>query len=177
MLPSETLAKYVKTRVYLETGVYNGDSIMTAKYCGFQEIHGVEAVPHILEDTKKFLARVYENDTSIHLHLGKSDEILYDTIKDIKEPITFFLDAHYQGANEELRRNPIFEELEQIQKHAQENGVIHTILIDDVRLFTKENFAGITKEKVEQKLLEINPNYKIVYEQGFIANDILVAHI
>jgi len=54
----------------------------------------------------------------------------------------------------------------------------HTILIDDMRILGKLGWGlGTVKEIVIQKLLEINPNYSIMYIDGEEPNDIMVAKI
>jgi hypothetical protein len=53
----------------------------------------------------------------------------------------------------------------------------HTILIDDRRLLGTDEFMFITEDQIREKLLEINPDYEITYEDGYQANDIIVARI
>ena len=36
---------------------------------------------------------------------------------------------------------------------------------------------GISIDGLKSRLLEINPNYKFIFENGFAANDILVAYL
>ena len=46
-------------------------------------------------------------------------------------------------------------------------------MIDDVRRF---RVMGVDEQKVKEKLLDINPDYRITYEDGHIFNDIMVAY-
>ena len=56
-------------------------------------------------------------------------------------------------------------------------------MIDDVRDMGTVHFGGITKDIILSKVIEINKDYKIMYENGSISdnnilyNDILVAYI
>jgi hypothetical protein len=89
-------------------------------------------------------------------------------IKDINVPITFWLDAHESGGEtaKGLHGDPILQELDIIKRHQLKN---HTIMIDDLR--------GMSNKEIENKLLEINPNYKFCFEDGFVPNDVLVARL
>ena len=70
--------------------------------------------------------------------------------------------------------SPILQELDQIKKHHIKS---HTILIDDVRLFGTHEFDYVTLDQIIDKILEINPSYKISFVPGYVNNDILVAQI
>ena len=108
--------------------------------------------------------------------MGDSGKILYEVIKDIDSPITFWLDGHCScgitAKGDEW--SPILKELEQIKKHHIKN---HTILIDDVRQFGTEYFDFVTIDQIIEKVLEINPDYKIFFIDGGFKDDILVAEV
>ena len=108
--------------------------------------------------------------------LGDSGNILYEVIKDIDSPITFWLDGHFSGGSTALGSEacPILKELDQIKKHPIKT---HTILIDDLRVFGTHSFNFITIDQIKEKILEINPNYTFWYENGVIPNDVLVAQV
>jgi len=104
------------------------------------------------------------------LHCGSSADLLWDIIKSIDEPITFWLDAHYV-------ETPILQELVAIKSHHIKT---HTILIDDVRLFGGNGDWGrnISIDTVIQYGLAINNQYNISYEPNFCGpKDILVFKI
>ena len=61
-------------------------------------------------------------------------------------------------------------ELDVIKRHPLRS---HTIIIGDMNLAGTEAFGGITKAQIEQKLLEINPDYIINYGD----ENILVAYL
>jgi hypothetical protein len=70
----------------------------------------------------------------------------------IDEPVTFWLDAHESSATSTL-----LQELEVLKNHPIKT---HSILIDDLRMW-KRHKIGFDTEILKEKLLEINPNYKI----------------
>lgn len=175
MLPRETLEKYSYNNVYIETGMYLGESLMTAASLNFRDIYGIEALESFLKRAQATITESFPS-RKFNLILGSSSDILYDTIKNIKESITFFLDAHYQGEDERLRINPLYTELDHIHRHSSENNLRHVIMIDDVRLFGKENFSGLNKEIINTYLKKIHNDYNIVFETGYKAEDIMVAY-
>jgi hypothetical protein len=73
-------------------------------------------------------------------------------LKLIKEPALFWLDGHPDGFD----GNPLWGELESIKRHRIKE---HTILIDDIPIY-------FDPKQVEEKLLEINPNYVFTYENA-----------
>ncbi len=158
--------------VFVETGTLYGEGIQTAFLSGFEEIHSIELSPKYFFAAKER----YHKKENIHIHLGNSGEILYDVIKDIDQPITFWLDAQFSGWDTAYggKMTPILDELAQIKKHHIKD---HTIIIDDVRQFGTWYFGNITKEQIIDKLYEINPNYSISYMDGFAKDDILVAEV
>lgn len=85
-------------------------------------------------------------------------------IKDINQPITFWLDAHIFPPRTDGGKNcPLIEELDQIKRHPIKT---HTILIDDMHCAGTAAFDFLTKEDLIQKIHEINPEYKIRYIPG-----------
>lgn len=157
-------------RYFVETGSYAGEGIEMALQAGFTEIHSIElAECWYNECLKKF--ELYPN---VHLWFGDSGLILDQVIEGIQEPITFWLDGHWSGGTTAKgpSSTPILKELEAIQRHPIKT---HTILIDDIRCFGTSDFDLIELSQIIQKILEINPNYTITYQDGFQTNDILIA--
>lgn len=166
-------------KYFVETGSYHGDGIQEALDSGFEKIISTE----IFEDAFKICQERFKEDDRVKLIFGDSIHLLYDAIKDVNEPIMFWLDAHFSGASTGKGENPypLLQELNQISKHQIKE---HTILIDDLRLWNKgippgEGFPLVDFENDEiiKKILEINSEYKISYENGHVENDILVAKI
>lgn len=177
--PKLQLIEY-KSDIFFETGTYKGATARMASDMGFKKVITVELQKY-LYDEAKLLSNNYKN---IEFYLGDSPSIIDKTLSNLdeKETITFWLDAHIDpgnyihGETPEIRKCPLYEELESI-KLLKRND--HTILVDDIRAFTKNNGWGhdlIVSELIE-KIKEINPNYKISFIDGEIENDILVANI
>ncbi len=159
-------------KVFVETGTLYGEGIQRALLAGFQEMHSIELSPKYYSLAKES----FQADPKVHIYFGDSSTLLFDVIKEIDQPITFWLDAHYSGWDTASGRklSPILEELEQIGRHPIKT---HTILIDDVRLFGTYHFDYTTLDEILKKLYEINPHYTISYENGFVEEDILVAQV
>ncbi len=157
--------------VFIETGSCTGDGIQLALQAGFSEIHSIEIVPELYA----YCCQRYKDNPNVHLYLGDSAVVLYDILEKLNQPATFWLDGHYCGgamiADSPI---PIIDELSLISAHPIKN---HTILIDDVRLFDKPEFLYIKLNDIIGLLKSINPDYRISYEDGYIANDVLVAEI
>ncbi len=145
---------------FVETGTFGGGGILKALEAGFPSIRSIEADPTLWHNTKKTFAAV----PNITFFLGNSAIRLWDMIKDIQAPITFWLDAHVFPAKTDGTKNcPLIEELDQIQRHPIKT---HTILIDDLHCAGTAAFDYLTKEDLIKKILEINPAYKITYVPG-----------
>ena len=120
-------------------------------------------------------------DKNIHLIHGDSTEVLDSLLSDIDVPVTFWLDGHSSGTDPDTGivttfgkyKSPILQELDIIQRHHIKT---HTILIDDLRLWSIAEYGFDTKTIME-KCLQINPRYEFTFEDGYVKNDILVAWI
>jgi len=157
---------------FVETGTHNGGGVQNALDAGFQYVRNIELAPHHCSNSKKR----FKKNKNVQIHLGDSSCMLGEIIKDIDRPITFWLDGHYSAGDtaQGLTNSPILLELDQIATHPIKT---HTILIDDVRCFGTWDFDYVTLDEVVAKILEINPNYCIHFEDGYQENDILVAFI
>lgn len=158
--------------VLVETGAYRGDGIKAALAAGFNRVYSVEIAPFYYE----FCKSLFASDGRVTMVLADSGTGLGQAIAEIKEPITFWLDGHHCGGNSGLgiKPAPILEELEQIRQHPLSKQ--HTILIDDRRHINPGAF-GISEDQVINKLKEINPDFRISYEDGHQANDVIVASL
>lgn len=178
----DTLFTYIKNPTFLETGTYQGDTIyriVNSSACNPSCIISLE-----LSDV--FFNRCTErfaDNSRVKIYKGNSKYDLYDIIKNIETPITFWLDSHWSGTQDvgcdAVTVCPIIEELEQIQKHSIKT---HTIMIDDIRLMNSstDRSSGfpVKLEEILSKLYKINPAYTIQYYDDFTSNnDILVAYI
>jgi hypothetical protein len=99
-------------------------------------------------------------------------------IFDISNPITFWLDGHNMGYDVE-GGVPLYSEISTIDCSPIKT---HTILVDDVRMFGKDDsnlgWKDIDLAKLIKMIKLINPEYKITYEDSNNGpKDILVAYI
>lgn len=156
---------------FVETGTFFGDGIRLALRAGFPEIHSVE-IDHSTAEREKAKFASYHN---VHIWEGDSGKVLWDVIKDIDQPITFWLDGHNSDPDPSIKKNtPLMEELEQIKMHSIKT---HTILIDDIHCCNTVLFDFLSKKEIINKILEINPKYKITYVNGGLRNNVLVAYV
>lgn len=158
--------------IFIETGSCMGDGINNALQAGFKEVHSIEISQHFLDICKNR----FRGDSRVHLHFGDSSIVLRDVLSKVNNRVTFWLDGHYSwnGTGRGNTNTPILQELAIIAEHPIKN---HTILIDDVREFGTVEFDFIDVEDIISMLRTINPDYRISFEDGYIANDVLVAEI
>lgn len=160
-------AKY-PNRVFIETGSLFGDGIQQALDEGFKCVYSIELLP---EYYQQCLER-FKDRPEVHIILGDSGKLLGALLSIIDEPVTFWLDGHI-GAES----TPLLKELEAIRQHPIKT---HTIIVDDMRDW-KIKINGVNPPMIQEALLKINPDYKIVFEDGFTKritkDDIMVATI
>jgi len=188
-LTRHLLRKY-RNGYFVETGTYIGDGVRAALAARFSHIASIEIVEELFQSNKA----AFRENGNVHLFLGSSEAVLGKVIRRIKDPITFWLDAHYSGGTtgKGLSRAPVVDELKIIGKHPVKK---HTILIDDLRLFGKnyllyDDLRALSETEREEMLFEnievkdlqnmirnINPDYRFAFEDGFTKNDILVAFV
>ena len=126
-----SLAKKFGIRRLVETGTYLGDMVFATKKV-FNKIDSIELG---LELYKNAVQR-FKNNSHIKIWKGDSATVLTEIIKDIDEPVLFWLDAHYSGgitARSTLGDTPIERELDIIFGKWNDKSLI---LIDDARCFT-----------------------------------------
>lgn len=158
--------------IFIESGTTLGAGVTKALDAGFPEVYSIELSPqYYLKCLGKF-----QFDPRVHLYLGNSAEVLKKILPSIDQRATFWLDGHFCGGDSAIgaTHTPILDELKAIASHHIKT---HTIMIDDVRLFGKPEFDFIEIDEVIELLLRINPEYHISFEDGYIANDVLVAEI
>jgi len=152
--------------VFVETGTFHGNSVALALKCGFSGVYSIEF------DEALYTRAVekFKNKSRVSLVHGDSAVELPKLIKDINEPIFFWLDAHCGNVQSPL---PLMQELAAIEEHPIKN---HTILIDDARLFNRDLVD--TKDEIVAALRAINPKYIIRFEDDSVApDDVLIAYI
>lgn len=160
-------------KIYVETGSLEGNSVEKALEAKYDVLHTIDADPHYYN----FCKDKFKNNGKVTCHLGNSTDVLKELLPTIKESCVIYLDAHFGSEHGEY--TPLMSELNVIKDYGNKNN---TIAIDDIRLLqgTGDQCQGqipYTKQQIEDKLKEINPNYEISYHKGFVENDILVAKI
>src|SRR5690348_10562472 len=79
-----------KNECFVETGTCHGGSAYTAFRAGFKEIYSIENDPEFFASATEKL----KGYRRIKLRFGDSSTDLWEIIKGIDKPITFWLDAH-----------------------------------------------------------------------------------
>jgi len=148
-------------RIFVETGTYNGNGIMSALESGYEKIISFEIDEKKVRTVRKKLTdaeRVW-----IH-HASSCSMEFVNAVKSIKEPAVFWLDAHPDG----IGPNPLITELLFIGA----SPFSHGILIDDVRLFGKYR---VTEELLCSVLTACGRPIKTEYKtiRGKFENDVL----
>jgi hypothetical protein len=164
--------KYFGDGVLVESGTYLGDGIQQGIDCGYHQILSYEVSPNLYNQT----IRRFHGNNKVKIFF-KSSATMSAEILSIPNKITFWLDGHYSsdGVTSYVDKYcPIMEELNEIGKHPRKD---HNILVDDVRIFGTDEFNMITIQDVKSRILKINPNYKFIFEDGYIKNDVLVAYV
>lgn len=172
-LSKTVLEKYINT-YFVETGTQYGYAINLALELGFKKIISIELDP-ILQENNSTYFQEYINNGTVTLITGDSLKELTNVISKLDAPCTFWLDAHVDKGPLGVKKCPLYEELDAIQSS---NIKTHTIMIDDLRIIGKGGWgANVSLNSIKEKIISINPNYKIMLEDGHVPNDILVAYI
>jgi hypothetical protein len=172
MHPDYNYFKDYPNGAYVETGALVGNSIDLALQAGFTDIRAIEIDPnHVLHCRERFQQK------PVIMFQGDSAEILWDVIKGIDQPITFWLDSHWMmeyGTEQGKNPWPLFHELEQISRHPINT---HTIIIDDMLYLTHPEITGWNLDMIERAIRKINPVYEIRYKPNPVINNILIATV
>ncbi|MEX0849080.1 MAG: hypothetical protein WD055_02530 [Candidatus Dependentiae bacterium] len=146
---------------FVETGTSAGHGLQKAIATGaFKEFRSIE----FKESTYRKVRNRFASHSNVAIYKGSSATDLWDIIKDLDKPATFWLDAHVWPVRADGGKNcPLIEELEQISWHPIKT---HTILIDDMHCAGTEAFDGLIQADLIAKIKEINPNYDVYYIPG-----------
>ena len=140
-------------RVLVETGTYLGEM---ARKCSrhFEQILTIELSEKLAAEA----ARRLERRRNVRVLCGESSRLLPQILAVIREPVVFWLDAHYSGGAtaKGATECPLERELHIIAEHARQD---HIILIDDVRLMGSGEYPSL--ERVCELARRINPRYQI----------------
>lgn len=168
-MPLNNLDKY--SEVFVETGTLSGAGITAALQSGYTKVISIELDEKLYNQAKNNFANI----SNVELVCGDSGIVLGDSIKDIDENITFWLDGHYSGEGTAygIAEFPLIQELTHIKNHHIKT---HTILIDDIRCW-RDYSPELNFEKVIEFVLSINENYSFYYAEGYIKDDVLVCKV
>jgi hypothetical protein len=176
----EVFKKY-PNEYFIETGSYLGDGIQAALDAGFLHVFSIE----LSERYYRLCADRFAGDERVVLVRGDSAQSLWELIRPLDRPITFWLDGHWSGGDTArgAKSTPLMEEIRQIGRHPIRE---HTILVDDLRCWSEEYdqdiAEGLRVEQVVEAIRSVNPAYRFSYEDGgdaedVLPNDILVARV
>lgn len=181
-LTSKTLAAHRTGTVFIETGLMEGKGVAKALEAGFTTVYSIEIAQQYIDNvSKKFQSEI--DNGKLKIVQGDSKVMMAKVLEEIDEPVTFWLDAHWDfGPAKGEVACPIYEELTAIRNHHIKT---HTILIDDMRIFGTNHHWGknVSKDKTVELVREINKNYKISFVEGdlgsggIVQNDIMVAKV
>lgn len=170
-LTKDVLHKYISD-IFVETGTADGACVQLAIDLGFKTIYSIEIDENLQEKNRIY----FTQHKNVILKTGDSIFELSKIIPNLNTKTTFWLDAHFEGKGiKGIKECPLYEELSAINLSNIKN---HNILIDDLRVFGKSKWGtGLIVDKIIQLIKNINPKYKIIYEDNLMAkNDILVAY-
>jgi len=171
------LAKY-PNKYFCESGTYRSDAVQAALDAGFEHIRTIDIDPEAAIFCSNRFWLTKNTHLDIKCYTGDSAVMLWEMIRDIDEPITFWLDSHSQLFEDEPdfghRKFPLLMELRQIAKHPIKT---HTILIDDLLILTHGDVTGWTKHDIFEHLLAINLEYRISVIANPIRNNLLIATV
>jgi hypothetical protein len=124
--------------VWIETGTYRGNGVVSALGLGFREVHTVEVYPERFQELESNNSALC-HDPRVHRYLGSSRDWLPVIIGSVTDRnVVFWLDGHYQGESQEERDRisecPVVDELKAIVASPWKRSVL--VCVDDSNLFT-----------------------------------------
>lgn len=148
MLNCFDLSEHVEKRsVFVETGTADGNSLAYAAKHNFEYLYSIEIDPTCACNA----AKRFEDDERAMVLCGTSSSVLPKIIYRHKDPIFFWLDAHFPGEMHGLPYNheknmdlrlPLERELDIIKEYR--NTSRDYFIIDDLRIYEDGPFEGGT---------------------------------
>lgn len=123
--------------VFVETGTYQGVSLMNALRAGFRRLYSVE----FCKANYEYCVKRFGPHPQVQILYGSSPKVLPGLLRSLPSPsATFWLDAHYQGHGPEEQdaaygQCPLMAELAVIVGHFRPLPAKPLILIDDAHMF------------------------------------------
>ncbi len=174
-LKHSVLEKY-HNKIFVETGTLWGDAVQVALDCGFETVYTIELNPELAENARRRFEQEIKQGR-VGVLEGDSFEIFPKLVSELSDPVTFWLDAHWDGGPVGRYKCPLPMELDALLVHPIKT---HSLLIDDRRILGQANSnwgAGILESEILETIKKINPDYIVTYEDGFIPNDVIAAVI
>lgn len=156
--------------MFIETGTHDGDGCAAALAAGYEEVYSIEAGRDLYAQC---IAR-FKDDARVHVVFGGSEVEFGRVLDQVREPATVWLDAHSAFGDMPAGTNlaPLLRELDAL---AGAPVRMHTVLVDDVRLFP---ILGTSLEEVCDQLRRVNSAYKLdVIDGNYFKQDVLVASL
>lgn len=136
------LARQYNLKVFVETGVGNGDGVIEAQKHPFEKIISIEIMPVQVQRMRE----KFKNDPRVEIVEGNTLEILPKILEQYQDNICFWLDAHFPGADigmgrhddesiDDRTRLPLEEELFMIRDKRKGKDVI---LFDDLKIYRNQ---------------------------------------
>jgi hypothetical protein len=174
-LNAEALVKSVKyTTVFLETGSYKGCGISGGLNVGFPKVISIELAEEFYKEClNRFEGHIKSGRVSI-VH-GDSLVMMPELIKMANgERITFYLDAHHyiEESGCGVKWCPLVEEIHAIRDSGRKD---HIIMVDDISCAQRGEFEFPPEKDIIDAIMEINPEYRLTYEDCIRSKDLLVA--
>ena len=122
-----------KINTFLETGTHLGGQIDLVLTCPiFKSIHTIELNDYYYE----YSSKKFKDVKKVTCYKGDSVKLLPSVIKNLKDPMMFYLDAHFCQCEKDQQQIPksafpLFQELDIIKNRNQKD----IIAIDDVHTF------------------------------------------
>lgn len=155
---AKKLLEQYKLKVLVETGTFNGESIIWARNNGFYTVYSVEADRGYYTKAKATFA----NDGNVFLYHGNSSQALVEILAALTEPALIWLDAHDNGISGDSQ--PIMGEIAAIAACP----VKHIVMVDDARMFGNgRNWPSVAE--ICDALAKTGRNVA-VFEDVFIAS-------
>jgi hypothetical protein len=155
-----------KTNHYIETGTYMGNGIKSVLN-DYNFVHSIELSKYWYD----YNIEQFSNNNKVKIYHGDSKKLLPEVLKNIKEPVTIFLDAHYSGGNTAYGEEevPLLKELQLLRNRYYDD----IIIIDDCRLLGRKginnktmfypeieyNWENITEDEI---INTMKPNYGLL---------------
>lgn len=151
-----------ESKIFVETGCHVGNSLLHAIHSGYTNLYSCDID---LSSVSESISRISPHCEKFKIEHTDSISFFKNILPTIDQKVTFWLDAHGPSV-------PTWGELDLIKTLSPVKN--HSIVIDDIPIYFSNS-----RQKLEDKIKEINPEYEISYEdiRGDGSEYVLVAII